>query len=142
MFIPRSKSLALPDQDPWTFRIFPWHFLSLQNPTQTPPSNTKKAKTKIVSLQDINTKNVVRSGTATSTSTSTSTTTQDSLSVLEEDQENNVEERFSMKLRRNPSVSSSASALQSAVKKAFSMGRSTSVSARYCMIHSQCIAHP
>ncbi|KAJ6342920.1 hypothetical protein OIU78_010779 [Salix suchowensis] len=87
---------------------------------------------------DINTKNVVRSGPATSTST----TTQDSLSVLEEDQENNVEERFSMKLRRNPSVSSSTSALQSAVKKAFSMGRSTSVSARYCRIHSQSITHP
>ncbi|KAJ6394913.1 hypothetical protein OIU77_024013 [Salix suchowensis] len=83
-------------------------------------------------------KNVVRSGPATSTST----TTQDSLSVLEEDQENNVEERFSMKLRRNPSVSSSTSALQSAVKKAFSMGRSTSVSARYCRIHSQSITHP
>ncbi|CAK7357140.1 unnamed protein product [Dovyalis caffra] len=73
------------------------------------------------------------------TSTDPTSKTQYSLSVREEDQENNVEERFSMKLGRNSSVSSSASALQSAVKKAFSMTRSSSVSERYCRIHDQSV---
>ncbi|CAK9165402.1 unnamed protein product [Ilex paraguariensis] len=57
-------------------------------------------------------------------------------------------ERFGMKLSRNSSVSSTSShifrfdkqnttPLQSAVKKAFSMRRSSSVSEGYCRIHNQ-----
>ncbi|XVF00562.1 hypothetical protein REPUB_Repub04eG0011200 [Reevesia pubescens] len=42
------------------------------------------------------------------------------------------------KLRRNSSVSS-AYALQAAVKRAFSMRRSSSVSERYCRIHDQSV---
>ncbi|KAL9353739.1 hypothetical protein Peur_051709 [Populus x canadensis] len=102
--------------------------LAFPEPTKSNKSTSlehQESETKIIN-QDINTMNVIRSGT-------TSATTQDSLSVLEDDQENDVEERFSMKLRRNPSVSSSASA----VKKAFSMRRSTSVSEGYCRIHNQ-----
>ena len=98
--------------------------LAFPEPTNTSLEH-QESETKIIN-QDINTMNVIRSGT-------TSATTQDSLSVPEDDQENDVEERFSMKLRRNPSVSSSASA----VKKAFSMRRSTSVSEGYCRIHNQ-----
>ncbi|KAF2320083.1 hypothetical protein GH714_023134 [Hevea brasiliensis] len=45
------------------------------------------------------------------------------------------------KLKRNSSVSS-ASALHSAVKNAFSMRRSSSVSERYCRIHDQSLALP
>ncbi|CAK9147335.1 unnamed protein product [Ilex paraguariensis] len=60
-------------------------------------------------------------------------------------------ERFGMKLTRNSSVSSASShmfkfekqstttTLQSAVKRAFSMSRSSSVSERYCRIHDQCV---
>ncbi|KAG6780018.1 hypothetical protein NC652_012186 [Populus alba x Populus x berolinensis] len=102
--------------------------LAFPEPTKSNTSTSlehQESETKIIN-QDIDTMNVIRSGT-------TSATTQDSLSVLEDDQENDVEERFSMKLRRNPSVSSSASA----VKKAFSMRRSTSVSEGYCRIHNQ-----
>ncbi|KAF9684950.1 hypothetical protein SADUNF_Sadunf03G0003600 [Salix dunnii] len=61
----------------------------------------------------------------------TDSTARDSLSVLQEDGENNVEESFGMKLGRSSSVSSSS------VKKAFSMRRSSSVSERYCRIHDQ-----
>ncbi|XP_052193659.1 uncharacterized protein LOC127802047 isoform X2 [Diospyros lotus] len=71
------------------------------------------------------------------------TNTHESLSELEED-EGGRGERFGDVLRRNFSVSSAAShrkeSLQSAVKKAFSMRRSSSVSERYCRIHDQCVA--
>ncbi|XP_065871699.1 uncharacterized protein [Euphorbia lathyris] len=47
------------------------------------------------------------------------------------------------KMKRNSSVSSSGShSLHSAVKKAFSIRRSTSVSDRYCRIHDQSSALP
>ncbi|KDP42452.1 hypothetical protein JCGZ_00249 [Jatropha curcas] len=46
------------------------------------------------------------------------------------------------KLKRNSSVSSASTAIHSAVKKAFSMKRSSSVSERYCRIHDQSLAIP
>lgn len=58
---------------------------------------------------------------------------------------NNIGEKFGghVKLSRNSSVSASASAsasaLHSAVKRAFSMRRSSSVSERYCRIHDQSV---
>ncbi|XWS62404.1 hypothetical protein CRYUN_Cryun06bG0007900 [Craigia yunnanensis] len=61
--------------------------------------------------------------------------TQDS-SEQEDDQQGNNGEMFGPKLRRNSSVSS-AYALQAAVKRAFSMRRSSSVSESYCRIHNQ-----
>ncbi|XP_011047899.1 PREDICTED: uncharacterized protein LOC105142118 [Populus euphratica] len=100
--------------------------LSLAFPEPT-KSNTEPQEThKIVCDHDNTKKNMI----------STGTTTQDSLSVLEEDEETNVGEGFGVKLRSS-SVSSSASALQSAVKKAFAARRSCSVSERYCRIHDQ-----
>ncbi|KAJ4717480.1 Phospho-N-acetylmuramoyl-pentapeptide-transferase [Melia azedarach] len=88
--------------------------------------------------------------------------TQDSFSFLEQDEEeedyhqeynsnsnrnssNNIGEKCGghVKLSRNSSVSASASAsasaLHSAVKRAFSMRRSSSVSERYCRIHDQSV---
>ncbi|KAJ0077842.1 hypothetical protein Patl1_36729 [Pistacia atlantica] len=44
-----------------------------------------------------------------------------------------------VKLSRTTSVSSASVALQSAVKRAFSMKRSSSVSERYCRIHDQSV---
>ncbi|KAF2293912.1 hypothetical protein GH714_005613 [Hevea brasiliensis] len=80
--------------------------------------------------------------------TKTTTTTniknlQDSLTWLqaEDDEENNAEMFSSSKLKRNSSVSS-ACAFHSAVKKAFSTKRSSSVSERYCRIHDQYAALP
>ncbi|KAJ8768022.1 hypothetical protein K2173_020962 [Erythroxylum novogranatense] len=58
-------------------------------------------------------------------------------SMPEEGKERNGE-RFGPKLMRNSSVSSSS--LQSAVKRAFSMKRSSSVSERYCRIHDQTVS--
>ncbi|XVE67489.1 hypothetical protein DITRI_Ditri08aG0165000 [Diplodiscus trichospermus] len=54
------------------------------------------------------------------------------------DQEGSNGEMFDPKLRRNSSVSS-AYALQAAVKRAFSMRRSSSVSESYCRIHDQSV---
>ncbi|EOX97042.1 hypothetical protein QUC31_015865 [Theobroma cacao] len=65
-------------------------------------------------------------------------TTQQDSSEQEDEQEGNNEEMFGPKLRRNSSVSSSY-ALQAAVKRAFSMRRSSSVSERYCRIHDQSV---
>ncbi|XP_061982593.1 uncharacterized protein LOC133702297 [Populus nigra] len=101
--------------------------LSLAFPEPTKSHTEPQETNKIVGDHDNTKKNMSR----------TDTTTQDSLSVLEEDEENNVVEGFGAKLRRSSSVSSSASALQSAVKKAFSVTRSSSVSERYCRIHDQ-----
>ncbi|OMO92301.1 hypothetical protein COLO4_17715 [Corchorus olitorius] len=73
------------------------------------------------------------------------TSTQDSSSEQEDHdhhQEGNIisnnGEMFGPRLRRNSSVSS-AYAVQAAVKRAFSMRRSSSVSERYCRIHDQSV---
>ncbi|XP_017632667.1 uncharacterized protein LOC108475193 [Gossypium arboreum] len=59
---------------------------------------------------------------------------------LDEQGSNNCE-MFGPKLRRNNSVSSAyALQLQVAVKRAFSMRRSSSVSERYCRIYDQCMS--
>ncbi|XWS40401.1 hypothetical protein CRYUN_Cryun18bG0138000 [Craigia yunnanensis] len=57
---------------------------------------------------------------------------------LDDQEGSNNGEMFGPKLRRNSSVSS-AYALQAAVKRAFSMRRSSSVSERYCRIHDQSV---
>ncbi|KAA3482163.1 hypothetical protein EPI10_004429 [Gossypium australe] len=60
--------------------------------------------------------------------------------ILDEQGSNNCE-TFGPKLRRNNSVSSAyALQLQVAVKRAFSMRRSSSVSERYCRIYDQCMS--
>ncbi|OMO75147.1 hypothetical protein CCACVL1_16313 [Corchorus capsularis] len=75
-----------------------------------------------------------------------SSATQDSSSEQEdhdhhqEGNNNNINngEMFGPRLKRNSSVSS-AYAVQAAVKRAFSMRRSSSVSERYCRIHDQSV---
>ncbi|CAA2933913.1 Hypothetical predicted protein [Olea europaea subsp. europaea] len=71
--------------------------------------------------------------------------THDFSSDLED--ENATGKRFgALKLKRNGSISSSfqlgskTESLQSAVKRAFSLRRSSSVSERYCRIHDQYVA--
>ncbi|XP_022762752.1 uncharacterized protein LOC111308584 [Durio zibethinus] len=66
------------------------------------------------------------------------TNTHDSSEQELDDQEGTDGVICGPKLRRNSSVSS-AYALQAAVKRAFSMRRSSSVSERYCRIHDQSV---
>ncbi|KAI8021271.1 hypothetical protein LOK49_LG03G03214 [Camellia lanceoleosa] len=80
------------------------------------------------------------------------TSTRESPPDVEHEEVDENGERFGVILRRNFSVSSTASnrskfdkqgtttrSLQSAVKRAFSIRRSSSVSERYCRIHDQCV---
>ncbi|KAJ7967989.1 Cytosolic Fe-S cluster assembly factor nar-1 [Quillaja saponaria] len=68
-----------------------------------------------------------------------STMTQNCLTDQQEDEGENGE-NSGVVLTRSGSVSSSASGFQSAIKRAFSMRRSSSVSERYCRIHDQYLA--
>ncbi|OAY39713.1 uncharacterized protein LOC110624530 [Manihot esculenta] len=96
-----------------------------------------KPQEKITSqLQNFNYTNTKPTTTITNTATANENL-QDSLSWLQ-DEEGYKE---SSKLGRNSSVSS-ASGFQSAVKKAFSMRRSSSVSESYCRIHDQSSGFP
>ncbi|KAJ9159015.1 hypothetical protein P3X46_024550 [Hevea brasiliensis] len=141
----RSRSMDL--SDPLT---------SLEPKNANSHSDTDiKPQEKIASqLQSF--KNLKNNNTSTKTTTTTTTDNsnnikglQDSVSWLQAEDDykenSNAEIMFTTcKLKRNSSVSSvsSASALHSAVKNAFSMRRSSSVSERYCRIHDQSLALP
>lgn len=111
--------------------------MDLSDPLTSPKPNNTDIETKPHETSHHSFKNPKNYTTRTKTTTTTRNL-QDSLAWLqaEDAEENNGEMFSSCKLKRNSSVSS-AYTLPSAVKKAFSFKRSSSVSERYCRIHDQ-----